>query len=92
MIAASEDIGKAVLAALPGLPTDTLASLMTGLESLGVQSMEDLFYLREDDLLIYLRPVQCRRLICAFTPKGNGSVNISQYRDTFTLKEQKVVK
>ncbi|XP_052396447.1 uncharacterized protein LOC127944498 isoform X2 [Carassius gibelio] len=46
---------------------------MTGLETLGVQSMEDLFYLREDDLLIYLRPVQCRRLICAFTPKDPSS-------------------
>ncbi len=78
MTAASEEISKAVLAALPGLPPDALASLMTGLESLGVQSTEDLCYLKEDDLLIYLRPVQCRRLICAFTPKGNGSVNISQ--------------
>ncbi|CAM4566857.1 unnamed protein product [Leuciscus chuanchicus] len=74
MIAASEEISKAVLAALPGLPPDTLTSLMTGLESLGVQSREDLYYLKEDDLLIYLRPIQCRRLICAFTPKDSSSV------------------
>lgn len=59
------------MAVLPDLPTDTLTTLMAGLEELGVENKEDMSLLSEENLLPFLRVVQPRKLLRAFSSQGN---------------------
>ncbi|KAJ4921066.1 hypothetical protein JOQ06_026037, partial [Pogonophryne albipinna] len=45
---------------LPGLPDDLLTTLI---DELGVESVEDLALMEEKDLVRYLKPIQCRKLL-----------------------------
>lgn len=71
MAAAQEELRRAILAVLPDLPADTLTTLMAGLEELGVENKEDMSLLSEENLLPFLRVVQCRKLLRAFSSQGN---------------------
>ncbi|XP_070834100.1 uncharacterized protein [Chaetodon trifascialis] len=55
-----EAIKEAVWSYLQGLPDDLLTAL---LDELGVASLEDLTLLEENDLVKYLKPIQCRKLL-----------------------------
>ncbi|XP_033988754.1 uncharacterized protein si:dkey-15h8.17 isoform X2 [Trematomus bernacchii] len=55
-----EAIKEAVWSYLPGLPDDLLTTL---LHELGVESIEDLALMEEKDLVKYLKPIQCRKLM-----------------------------
>lgn len=71
MAAAQEELRRAILAVLPDLPADTLTTLMAGLEELGVENKEDMSLLSEENLLPFLRVVQSRKLLRAFSSQGN---------------------
>ncbi|XP_041822851.1 uncharacterized protein LOC121628024 [Melanotaenia boesemani] len=73
MAAAQEELRRAVLAVLPDLPPDTLNTLMAGLEELGVENKEDMSLLSEENLLPFLRVVQCRKLLRSFSSQGSFS-------------------
>lgn len=55
-----EAIKGAVWSYLPGLPNDLLTTLI---DELGVESVEDLPLMEEKDLVRYLKPIQCRKLL-----------------------------
>lgn len=55
-----------VLSFLPGLSVETLTSLLSFLQEIGVESKEDLALVQEKDLEKYLRPIQCRKLLNGF--------------------------
>ncbi|KAK1891870.1 Autoimmune regulator [Dissostichus eleginoides] len=55
-----EAIKEAVWSYLLGLPDDLLTTL---LDELGVESIEDLALMEEKDLVRYLKPIQCRKLM-----------------------------
>lgn len=70
MATPGEDIKQAVLSVLPSLPEDKLQSLLNKLESIGVESLSDLQFIKEEDLSANITPIQCRRLISAWQTKG----------------------
>ncbi|XP_046691613.1 uncharacterized protein si:dkey-15h8.17 isoform X1 [Silurus meridionalis] len=55
-----------VLSFLPGLSDETLTSLLNGLQELGVENKEDLALVQEKDIVKYIRPIQCRKLLHGF--------------------------
>ena len=67
-----QEIKEAVLSFLPGLPVETLTSLLEGLEELGVESRADLVLLQEKDLEKYLRTIQCRKLLNGLNNEGKS--------------------
>ncbi|KAJ8338630.1 hypothetical protein SKAU_G00354160 [Synaphobranchus kaupii] len=66
LMASSPDLKDAILECLPGLPEEALSLLLEVLQYVGVKSKEDLQLVREEDLLDYLSPIQCRRLVNAW--------------------------
>ncbi|KAM7398692.1 hypothetical protein PAMA_006546 [Pampus argenteus] len=66
MSALMEDIREAVLVVLPSLPEDKVQSLLNNLASIGVKSKSDLQFIKEEDLLANITPIQCRRLLNAW--------------------------
>lgn len=70
MATPGEDIKQAVLSVLPSLPEDKLHSLLNKLESIGVESLSDLQFIKEEDLSANITPIQCRRLISAWQTEG----------------------
>ena len=67
----AEKIREAILAVLPSLPEQTLSSLQEKLASIGVESKSDLKLIKEEDLQELLRPIQCRKLLQAWSTEGN---------------------
>ena len=45
-------------------------SLLDSLKTLGVECLEDMKYLKEEDLLDILRPIEARKLIACFKATG----------------------
>ncbi|XP_067101214.1 uncharacterized protein [Osmerus mordax] len=64
------EIKEAVSSFLPGLPVETLTSLVEGFEELGVETRADLALVQEKDLEKYLRPIQCRKLLSGIRNEG----------------------
>ncbi|KAE8291060.1 hypothetical protein D5F01_LYC10655 [Larimichthys crocea] len=73
MSALMEDIREAVLAVLPSLPEDKVQSLLNKLASIGVESKSDLQFIKEEDLLANITPIQCRRLLNAWQTQDQTS-------------------
>lgn len=71
MAAAQKELRRAILAVLPDLPADTLTTLMAGLGELGVENKENMNRLSEENHLPFLRVVQSRKLLRAFSSQGN---------------------
>lgn len=74
MATPGEDIKQAVLSVLPSLPEDKLQSLLNKLESIGVESLSDLQFIKEEDLSANITPIQCRRLISAWQTEGISQI------------------
>ncbi|XP_070834130.1 uncharacterized protein [Chaetodon trifascialis] len=55
--------------ALPDLPDATREIMEETLQSLGVETPDDFQFLKEDDLLSALRPIQARKLVAAWSLK-----------------------
>lgn len=66
----AEEVKEAIVAVLPGLPEQTMSFLMEKLVAIGVECKSDLKLIKEEDLQEYLRPIQCRKLLQAWS-KGN---------------------
>ncbi|XP_030214970.1 uncharacterized protein LOC115545705 [Gadus morhua] len=66
----AEDMTPAVLAALPSLPEKKLQTLLNKLLDIGVESEEDLRFVRMVDLHDILTPLQCRKLLRTWRVEG----------------------
>uniref|UniRef100_A0A8C1PKJ5 Uncharacterized protein n=1 Tax=Cyprinus carpio TaxID=7962 RepID=A0A8C1PKJ5_CYPCA len=58
-----EEIKLAISSSLPGLSDETLQKFIHGLSAIGVETKDDLQYVKEEDLMEFLRPIQCRKLL-----------------------------
>ncbi|XP_050923679.1 uncharacterized protein LOC108891394 [Lates calcarifer] len=72
------NIGSAITRVLPDLPASILDILVETLQSLGVETTEDLHFIQEADLLTTLRPIQARRLVAAWKQTTQTSEGHSQ--------------
>lgn len=57
---------SAITEVLPDLSEVSKGILEETLQSLGVETHDDLKFIREDDLLSALRPIQARKLVAAW--------------------------
>lgn len=62
-----ELVRQIVLQAMPSLSNDLMDSLMARLEVIGVNGVDDLNFVNTEDVEGILPPIQCRRLIQAFS-------------------------
>lgn len=51
-----EEINLAISSSLPGLSDETLQNCIHGLSAIGVETKADLRYVKEEDLMEFLRP------------------------------------
>lgn len=58
-----ELVKELVRKAMPSLSNDLMDSLMARLEVIGVNSVDDLNFVKTEDVVGILPPIQCRRLI-----------------------------
>lgn len=65
-----EVLKDAVLSVLPILSPDVINQLVEKLVDQGVEGVDDLVYVKEDDILEFLRPIQCRKLLSAWKNQG----------------------
>lgn len=66
MPSVGDEIKVIILKALPNLSEDTQNQLITALEISGVESIEDLKYVEQDDIGDFLPVIQQRKLLEAF--------------------------
>ena len=66
-----EELKTNIEVVLPSLPDQTVEEILTYLSEAGVESISDLSFVEEGDLKSVLRPVQVRKLLQAWRPKGN---------------------
>lgn len=59
-------ISNAIITVLPDLPASILHIVLETLQSVGVETTEDLAFIQEADLLSALRPIQARKLVAAW--------------------------
>uniref|UniRef100_A0A3B3RC51 Uncharacterized protein n=1 Tax=Paramormyrops kingsleyae TaxID=1676925 RepID=A0A3B3RC51_9TELE len=74
-----EALKDAVLSVLPSLSPDVISQLVEKLTNQGVEGLDDLIYVKEDDILEFIRPIQCRKLLSAWQNQANspGSTGVS---------------
>lgn len=65
-----EEIKLAISSSLPGLSDETLQKFIHGLSAIGVETKDDLQYVKEEDLMEFLRPIQCRKLLNVWKNEG----------------------
>ncbi|XP_039608902.1 uncharacterized protein LOC120528891 [Polypterus senegalus] len=73
-----EEIKQTVLSVIPGLPEERLNPLVEKLIGLGVESFEDLVYVKEEDILEFIQPIQCRKLLNAWKHHEQKSSILAQ--------------
>ncbi|XP_067312741.1 uncharacterized protein [Pseudorasbora parva] len=73
-----EEIQLAICSSLPGLPDEMLKKLLHGLTAIGVETKADLHFVNEEDLVEYLRPIQCRKLLNAWKNKEQAGCSTPQ--------------
>lgn len=62
-----EHVKEIIQKAMPSLRSDLVESLMSRLELIGVNCVDDLSFVKTEDVEGILPPIQCRRLIQAFS-------------------------
>ncbi|XP_073688519.1 uncharacterized protein [Garra rufa] len=82
-----EEIKLAICSSLPVLSDETLQKLMHGLTAVGVETKADLLYVKEEDLMEYLRPIQCRKLLDAWKNKEQDSCLTPQQPSSQVLSD-----
>ena len=65
---------SAITEALPDLPEVSKDILEETLQSLGIETHGDFQFVKEEDLLSALRPIQARRLVAALSLKCKSSI------------------
>lgn len=63
-------IKEEITSVLSSLPEDTLNLLVEKILNQGVESKEDLQYVREEDIVEFILPIQCRKLLKAWRVHG----------------------
>ncbi|XP_052002462.1 uncharacterized protein LOC127657637 [Xyrauchen texanus] len=66
-----EILKDAVLSVLPSLSQDLTEQLVEKLMDQGVEGLDDLVYVKEDDIAAFIRPIQCRKLLGAWKVQEN---------------------
>lgn len=66
----------AIMEVLPELPAVTKDILEEHLQSIGVETYNDLHFIEEADLKIVLRPVQARKLLSVWKQKGKNAAQL----------------
>lgn len=69
-----EALKDAVLSVLPSLSPDVISQLVEKLTNQGVEDLDDLIYVKEDDILEFIRPIQCRKLLSAWQNQGRDKI------------------
>ena len=64
------EVKESVLQVLPTLCEDLLEAVTTKLGEADIESLEDLRFVEERDLVKLLKSIQCRKLLCAWTVNG----------------------
>lgn len=75
---------SAITEALPDLPDVSREILEETLQSLGVETHDDFQFVKEEDLLSALRPIQARKLVAAWSLKCKYNV-IVQHPDCLAV-------
>lgn len=71
MLEPSDLLREAILSTLPRIPEESLRHMVEKLIQQGVETEEDLQYVREEDIQEFMKPIQCRKLLDAWKYKGN---------------------
>ncbi|XP_041839467.1 uncharacterized protein LOC121638641 [Melanotaenia boesemani] len=66
-------IREIIQATLPSLPEEKIYLLVEKLRMQGVESREDLMYVQEEDMVDFIRPIQCRKLLDCWKLKDSVS-------------------
>ncbi|KAF6718832.1 hypothetical protein FQA47_007296, partial [Oryzias melastigma] len=66
------DMRDAIAGVLPDLPDEVVKSVEETLKALGATTSDDLKYIKENDLLPVLKPIQARRLVAAWTQNASS--------------------
>ncbi|KAF6736314.1 hypothetical protein FQA47_007720 [Oryzias melastigma] len=67
-----KDTRDAIAGVLPDLPDEVVKSVEETLKALGATTSDDLKYIKENDLLPVLKPIQARRLVAAWTQNASS--------------------
>lgn len=62
---------------LPHLDSKTLETIIGDLSSMGVREIDDLMYIKEDDIRHLLSIVDCRKILQRFNNRGKYFVNVN---------------
>lgn len=62
-----EEIKNSITSVMPSITPLLLEQLIATLAESGVEQAEDLRYVQENDLAGHLKPIQCRKLLSAWT-------------------------
>ncbi|KAK6460826.1 hypothetical protein HHUSO_G36946, partial [Huso huso] len=77
-----ESTGDSVLnshisSVLPNLTTCVLNSVLDTLKNLGVETLDDFRFVKDDDLLMILKPIEVRKLLASFTVTCETTISSS---------------
>ncbi|KAK6466265.1 hypothetical protein HHUSO_G36549 [Huso huso] len=77
-----ESTGDSVLnshisSVLPNLTTCVLDSVLDTLKNLGVETLDDFRFVKDDDLLMVLKPIEVRKLLASFTVTCETTISSS---------------
>uniref|UniRef100_A0A3Q2CQ11 Si:ch211-111e20.1 n=1 Tax=Cyprinodon variegatus TaxID=28743 RepID=A0A3Q2CQ11_CYPVA len=70
MLEPCDVIREAIVSALPSIPVESLGRMMEKLIQQGVETEEDLQYVREQDIEDFIKPIQCRKLLASWKRKS----------------------
>lgn len=70
-----EILKDAVLSVLPSLSQDLTEHLVEKLMDQGVEGLDDLVYVKKDDIAAFIRPIQCRKLLDAWKVQGKYKID-----------------
>lgn len=70
-------IKDAIVSVLPVISGETVSLIVEKLKSLGVEKKEDLKFVREEDIVELIRPIQCRKLLNAWKTEGKKCLTFS---------------
>ena len=69
-----EQIKKSITSVMPSITAQLLEELSTALIEVGVETTADLIHVQEQDLAPYLKPIQSRKLINAWSINGKFKI------------------
>lgn len=77
---------SAITEALPDLPEVSKDILQETLQSLGIETHDDLRFVKEEDLLSALRPIQARKLVAAWSLECESIIVVISYQHGYNVQ------